>query len=342
MRRRCISFAAGLLLYAACGRGEDRAAPPAANAPPPAAGYVGAARCAGCHAAQTAAWRGSHHDRAMQAADRGDACSATSAARVFEQPRRRARRFSRRDERFVVPHRGPGRRARRLRGRVHLRRRARCSSTWWRAPGRPPPGAARSPGTRGPRERGRTALVLAAPRRARAARRRAALDEASPELEHPVRRVPLDGPAQGLRRRARRVRRRPGRELDVACEACHGPGSRHVAWAERAGAGAATAEGDSASPCASRARDPATGSSSPTRRSRGAQRRARPRRARDLRALPRAPLDAARGPAARRASARHPPALRCSSRASTTPTARSATRSTSTAPSCRAACTPPA
>src|SRR4030095_15394736 len=33
-----------------------------------AAAYVGAARCAGCHAAQSAAWRGSHHDRAMQVA----------------------------------------------------------------------------------------------------------------------------------------------------------------------------------------------------------------------------------------------------------------------------------
>ena len=39
----------------------------AAAASPPAT-FVGAASCAGCHADATAAWRGSHHDLAMQVA----------------------------------------------------------------------------------------------------------------------------------------------------------------------------------------------------------------------------------------------------------------------------------
>jgi predicted CXXCH cytochrome family protein len=44
--------------------------PPAARAAPAApATFVGAAACAPCHPQETAAWRGSHHDRAMQIAD---------------------------------------------------------------------------------------------------------------------------------------------------------------------------------------------------------------------------------------------------------------------------------
>jgi cytochrome c553 len=31
-------------------------------------GFVGSAACAGCHEAETEAWRGSHHDLAMQEA----------------------------------------------------------------------------------------------------------------------------------------------------------------------------------------------------------------------------------------------------------------------------------
>jgi cytochrome c553 len=49
-----------------------------------------------------------------------------------------------------------------------------------------------------PSDGGRPALVPPLPRRGGGPRRRAALDEARPELEHAVRRVPLDEPAQGL------------------------------------------------------------------------------------------------------------------------------------------------
>jgi len=49
---------------------RQRAAPPEASALPPAVGatYVGTAACVQCHADQNAAWQGSHHARAMQVA----------------------------------------------------------------------------------------------------------------------------------------------------------------------------------------------------------------------------------------------------------------------------------
>ena len=63
------AFAAGLACFMAAGCDD---APPATKsampAAPPAA-YVGGAACATCHAKQTEAWRGSQHDRAMQVAN---------------------------------------------------------------------------------------------------------------------------------------------------------------------------------------------------------------------------------------------------------------------------------
>jgi Flp pilus assembly protein TadD len=82
------------LVAAHAAAGADPAAVPAAVAAPAAspaagrdphqvavAGYVGRTACAGCHAAETAAWTGSHHDLAMQPANRetvlGDFADAT-------------------------------------------------------------------------------------------------------------------------------------------------------------------------------------------------------------------------------------------------------------------------
>jgi hypothetical protein len=67
--RRGLCFLA-LAFSFACDRpdssGSAASSPPAPKAPP---SFVADASCAECHAAETAAWRGSHHDRAMEVAD---------------------------------------------------------------------------------------------------------------------------------------------------------------------------------------------------------------------------------------------------------------------------------
>ncbi len=54
------------LLAAACGTGSP--SDPRAYDPAPPARFVGRASCEGCHEVATANWRGSHHDRAMEVA----------------------------------------------------------------------------------------------------------------------------------------------------------------------------------------------------------------------------------------------------------------------------------
>ena len=73
---------AAVLLLGACSR--DRAAPPDAavpSAPPEPASYVGAAECADCHPGEAKAWSASHHRLAMQPATeatvRGNFADAT-------------------------------------------------------------------------------------------------------------------------------------------------------------------------------------------------------------------------------------------------------------------------
>jgi predicted CXXCH cytochrome family protein len=88
----------------ACGAPQaPEATAPAATAPttPIAApAYVGAAACTECHAEAAKAWRGSHHDLAMQKADAqavlGDFNDATLAHKGI------ASRFFRRDGKFIV------------------------------------------------------------------------------------------------------------------------------------------------------------------------------------------------------------------------------------------------
>ncbi|HKW53459.1 MAG TPA: cytochrome c3 family protein [Stellaceae bacterium] len=82
--------------------GGTRAAP---MNPAAAAAYVGGAACAGCHAAETAAWGGSHHARAMQDAADGTVLGDFNDARFAYDGI--TSRFFRRDGKFFVNTDGP-------------------------------------------------------------------------------------------------------------------------------------------------------------------------------------------------------------------------------------------
>jgi predicted CXXCH cytochrome family protein len=105
---RRIACAAAVLLALACGSEDEpeaRPAPSAKAAAPAPSGYVGNARCAECHASQAAAWRGSHHERAMQVASPETVLGDFVDARFDHLGS--ITTFSRRDGRFVVRTEGP-------------------------------------------------------------------------------------------------------------------------------------------------------------------------------------------------------------------------------------------
>jgi tetratricopeptide (TPR) repeat protein len=90
----------------AIGARVSDAGPPAVGAPlAPVAAYVGAKACAGCHAKEHDAWRGSHHALAMREADErtvlGDFAGATFSYAGITS------RFFRRDKKFYVHTDGP-------------------------------------------------------------------------------------------------------------------------------------------------------------------------------------------------------------------------------------------
>ncbi len=90
----------GLLLASfgllSCGAGESRDVPVAAPSP----GYLGVTACAECHEAETEAWRGSHHDLAMQAATRETVLGDFDNAE-FEHLGEKSRFLTRGDEFFI-------------------------------------------------------------------------------------------------------------------------------------------------------------------------------------------------------------------------------------------------
>ena len=110
-----ILTAAVLVLVAACSpeseerAGEQRSAPApkAASAAAPASDneFVGSAACAACHEAETSLWRGSHHDLAMQPADAATVLGDFDGAE-FEYAGTTSV-FERRGDDFVVTTDGP-------------------------------------------------------------------------------------------------------------------------------------------------------------------------------------------------------------------------------------------
>ena len=223
MRSR-LAWIALFLLTVACERSEER---PADERP---LAWVGAARCAGCHAREAAAWRGSDHDRAMEApaARLGDFANAR-----FERDGAVTTFFEREGRAFV---RTPG-----PDGRVAD---FEVAYTFGFAPLQQ---------VLLPLPSGRLqALPVAWDARPRAAggQRWYALDPdeaATPgdvlhwsQLAHNWNGSCADCHSTNLRKGydlATDAYRTTWSEVDVACEACHGPGARHVAWAESGAAG---------------------------------------------------------------------------------------------------------
>jgi tetratricopeptide (TPR) repeat protein len=210
-------------MLAGCGGGVERAAAPPAPSP---ATWVGAAACAACHAAETRAWQGSHHDLAMQeATDRtvlGDFGGAT-----FEYAGTTTR-FFRRDGRPVVTTDGPdGRLAdfpvRYVFGVAPLQQylvefpdgRLQALSISWDS--RP----AEAGGQRWFHLYPAEAVTHADP-----------LHWTRPSQNWNF--MCAECHSTNLRRNYDEAADRfatTWTDLDVACEACHGPGSNHVAWA---------------------------------------------------------------------------------------------------------------
>jgi len=108
-----IAVGVALALWLFAGRQPTPPSPPAAAVPPaPAATapdadatYLGSAACAACHAAEYEAWRGSQHALAMQVADEGTVLGDFADARFHYAGI--TSRFFRRDGKFMVRTDGP-------------------------------------------------------------------------------------------------------------------------------------------------------------------------------------------------------------------------------------------
>jgi tetratricopeptide (TPR) repeat protein len=193
---------------------------------------VGSAACAGCHKREHALWLGSHHDLAMQPADEGTVLGDFAGAR-FEQFGATTR-FERRDGRFVVNTQGPD-------GELHDYE---VAYTF---------GVAPLQQYLLPLDGGRLqALTVAWDARPAAAGGQRWFSLYPDEPIRPGDPLHWTGIAQNwnhacaechstdLRKAYRAEEDRyetTWAELDVACEACHGPGSVHETWARAGGEG---------------------------------------------------------------------------------------------------------
>jgi tetratricopeptide (TPR) repeat protein len=96
-----IAAAAGVALWAQ----RERTPPAAAPAAAPVAKYAGSARCRTCHAREFAAWQGSDHDLAMQVADEKSVLGNFAGAKFTYAGTTST--FFRRDGKFLVTTDGP-------------------------------------------------------------------------------------------------------------------------------------------------------------------------------------------------------------------------------------------
>ncbi|RPH97072.1 MAG: hypothetical protein EHM68_09605, partial [Lysobacterales bacterium] len=221
-------FAAALLLAALCW-------PTAGSA---GNGFAGTAACAECHAEQHAAWQGSHHDLAMQEANEATVLGDFADAEITAQGI--TSRFFRRDGQFLVRTDGPdGEPAdfviRYTFGVEPLQQylvefpdgRLQALGLAWDSR---------------PREQGGRRWFHLYPDRA--------IGHGDPlhwtGPEQNANYQCIDCHVTGYQKNYDPATDRfasTWAEIDVACEACHGPGERHVAWARGS---APLAEGDAA------------------------------------------------------------------------------------------------
>jgi Flp pilus assembly protein TadD len=228
--------------------GDSATAGTRAGAEARGATYVGAATCAECHAAETDAWRGSHHDRAMEEATESTVLGDFTGS-TFEHGGV-ASTFSRRDGRYVVRTDGPD-------GALHDYE---IAYTFGVEPLQQYLIA--FPGGR------YQALGIAwdsRPRGQGGQRWFHLYPEDPPGPGDPLHWTGIDQTWNHMCAECHSTNLRKGyrpdgdryettwSEIDVACESCHGPGSEHVAWARavRGGEGGKRGASSASSPAAS-------------------------------------------------------------------------------------------
>ena len=219
----------GLLLV------ENRAAP---GAPEPSARYVGQQTCASCHRAESAQWKTSHHALAMQKASDGTVLGDFNGA-AFEHFGVTTT-FSRAGDKFMVRTDGPD-------GTLHDYE---VAYTFGVYPLQQyliamPGGRYQALGVAWdsrPKDQGGQRWFHLYPDRKLAAGDRLHWTGRDQTWNY----MCADCHSTDLRKNydlTSDTYATTWSDIDVSCEACHGPGSRHVAWAEaRASAGAALSE----------------------------------------------------------------------------------------------------